>query len=123
MTTLIDFKDFKLNLANLFRGDRFLGDVGNSLINNNQELYLKDIAPSLEHGLSKHFLDVADKILASATFDEMFPPGKTFVSPITHPPRLPLSGVSPALFEPPSFKFKIPKEVFYIKCPFKIDLN
>ncbi|XP_016975429.1 uncharacterized protein LOC108041887 [Drosophila rhopaloa] len=94
MTMRIDFKDFKLNLENLL-GDRILGDVGNSLINNNQELYLNEIVPGLEHGLSKKFLDVANEILATATFDEMFPPGRTVINPIINPSR------SPAIFEPP----------------------
>lgn len=55
MTMRIEFKDFKLNLENLFNGDRILGDVGNALINNNQDLYLNEIVPGLEHGLSKSF--------------------------------------------------------------------
>ncbi|XP_039481885.1 protein takeout isoform X2 [Drosophila santomea] len=101
MTMRIDFEDFKLNFANLFSGDRILGDVGNKLINNNQELYLKEIVPGLEQGLSKKFLDVANEIIASATFDEMFPPGKTFINPITQPPRLPSSVLGPDIFEPP----------------------
>ncbi|XP_039228012.1 protein takeout [Drosophila yakuba] len=101
MTMRIDFEDFKLNFANLFSGDRILGDVGNKLINNNQELYLKEIVPGLEQGLSKKFLDVANEIIASATFDEMFPPGKTFSNPITQPPRLPSSVLGPDIFEPP----------------------
>ncbi|KAI8034153.1 protein takeout [Drosophila gunungcola] len=100
MTMRINFKDFKLNLENLFNGDRILGDVGNSLINNNQELYLNEIVPGLEHGLSKKFLDVANEILATATFDEMFPPGRTVINPITYPSRSPLSGLGPAIFEP-----------------------
>ncbi|XP_041675794.1 uncharacterized protein LOC108107219 [Drosophila eugracilis] len=101
MTMRIDFKDFKLNLENLFNGDRILGDVGNSLINNNQELYLNEIVPGLEQGLSKKFLDVANEILATATFDEMFPPGRTVINPITHPSRLPSVGLGPSIFEPP----------------------
>ncbi|XP_070069952.1 protein takeout isoform X2 [Drosophila takahashii] len=101
MTMRIDFKDFKLNLENLFNGDRILGDVGNSLINNNQELYLNEIVPGLEQGLSKKFLDVANEILATATFDEMFPPGRTVINPITYPSRLPSLGLGPAIFEPP----------------------
>lgn len=101
MTMRIDFKDFKLNLENLFNGDRILGDVGNSLINNNQELYLNEIVPGLEQGLSKKFLDVANEILATATFDEMFPPGRTVINPITYPSRLPSLGLGPSIFEPP----------------------
>ncbi|KAH8290557.1 hypothetical protein KR054_003983, partial [Drosophila jambulina] len=102
MTMRIEFKDFKLNLENLFNGDRILGDVGNALINNNQDLYLNEIVPGLEHGLSKKFLDVANEILATATFDEMFPPGRTVINPITFPSRPPsTTGLGPSIFEPP----------------------
>ncbi|KAH8309217.1 hypothetical protein KR059_007105 [Drosophila kikkawai] len=102
MTMRIEFKDFKLNLENLFNGDRILGDVGNALINNNQDLYLNEIVPGLEHGLSKKFLDVANEILATATFDEMFPPSRTVINPITFPSRIPAAtGLGPDIFETP----------------------
>ncbi|KAH8322558.1 hypothetical protein KR074_005893, partial [Drosophila pseudoananassae] len=101
MTMRIQFKDFKLNLENLFNGDRILGDVGNRLINNNQDLYLNEIVPGLERGLSKKFLDVANEILATATFDEMFPPGKTIINPISFPSPSPPSDLGPSIFETP----------------------
>lgn len=104
MTMRIQFKDFKLHLDNLFDGDGVLGDVGNSLINNNQELYLNEIVPGLERGLSKKFLNVANEILATATFDEMFPPGRTIINPIHFPasPTTPSgSAAGPSIFEPP----------------------
>lgn len=102
MTMRIQFKDFKLRLDNLFNGDRILGEVGNTLINDNQELYLNEIVPGLERGLSKKFLDVANEILATATFDEMFPPGRTIVNPIHFPNPGANSGSAPgpAIFEP-----------------------
>ncbi|XP_034651033.1 protein takeout [Drosophila subobscura] len=99
MTMRIQFKDFKLNLENLFNGDRILGEVGNTLINSNQELYLNEIIPGLERGLSKQFLDVANEILETATFDEMFPPGRTVINPITFPSIS--SGLGPSIFEQP----------------------
>ncbi|XP_002138587.4 protein takeout [Drosophila pseudoobscura] len=99
MTMRIQFKDFKLNLENLFNGDRILGEVGNTLINSNQELYLNEIIPGLERGLSKKFLDVANEILDTATFDEMFPPGRTIINPISFPS--PSAGLGPSIFEPP----------------------
>lgn len=105
MTMRIQFKDFKLHLDNLFNGDGVLGDVGNTLINNNQELYLNEIVPGLERGLSKKFLNVANEILATATFDEMFPPGRTIVNPISFPANPGTASGSapgPGIFEPPS---------------------
>ncbi|XP_064535969.1 protein takeout [Drosophila montana] len=101
MTMRIQFKDFKLQLDNLFNGDRILGEVGNTLINDNQELYLNEIVPGLERGLSKKFLDVANEILATATFDEMFPPGRTVINPIHFPNPAGSSGAAPgpSIFE------------------------
>ncbi|KPU76671.1 uncharacterized protein Dana_GF13364, isoform B [Drosophila ananassae] len=116
MTMRIQFKDFKLKLDNLFNGDRILGDVGNSLINNNQDLYLNEIVPGLERGLSKKFLDVANEILATATFDEMFPPGKTIINPISFPSQPPLSGLGPSIFETP-FASKNPEGSILAQLP------
>lgn len=64
----------KLNLENLFNGDKVLGEVGNSIINDNQDLYLQEVIPGLEKGLSRKFLGIANQILETATYDEMFPP-------------------------------------------------
>lgn len=64
----------KLNLENLFNGDKVLGEVGNNIINDNQDLYLQEVIPGLEKGLSRKFLDIANQILETATYDEMFPP-------------------------------------------------
>lgn len=69
----INIDVFKLHLDNLFNGDRILGDVGNTIINDNQDLYLQEIIPGLERGLSKKFLDIANMLMANTTFDEMFP--------------------------------------------------
>ncbi|XP_034479904.1 uncharacterized protein LOC117785782 [Drosophila innubila] len=104
MTMRIQFKDFKLQLDNLFNGNGVLGEAGNALINDNQDLYLNEIVPGLERGLSKKFLAVANEILASATFDEMFPPSRTIVNPIAFPRPTVGSGSSsgpgPAIIEP-----------------------
>ncbi|XP_034108395.1 uncharacterized protein LOC117570701 [Drosophila albomicans] len=106
MTMRIQFKDFKLQLDNLFNGNGVLGEAGNALINDNQDLYLNEIVPGLERGLSKKFLDVANEILATATFDEMFPPSRTIVNPISFPNHASGSGsgsgtVGPNIFETP----------------------
>lgn len=42
-----------MNFQNLFNGDKVLGDLGNSLINQNIDLFLRDIVPSLQRSLGK----------------------------------------------------------------------
>ncbi|XP_055375813.1 protein takeout [Condylostylus longicornis] len=74
LTIKISIKDMKLQLDNLFNGDKVLGEVGNQVINNNQDLYLSEIIPGLEKSLAKKFLDIANDITKHATYDEMFPP-------------------------------------------------
>ncbi|XP_067633442.1 protein takeout [Eurosta solidaginis] len=73
MPIRINARQFKLRLNNLFNGDKVLGEVGNRIINENQELYLKEIIPGLERELSQKFLMIANEILETTTFDEMFP--------------------------------------------------
>lgn len=63
----------KINLDNLFNGDPVLGQVGNQIINDNSELFLTEIVPGLEKSLAKTFLDIANQVLETATFDDMFP--------------------------------------------------
>ncbi|XP_055838962.1 protein takeout [Episyrphus balteatus] len=74
MPIRIKVSNMKLQLDNLFNGDKILGEVGNSIINDNQDLYLNEIIPGLEKGLSQKFLLIANEILETATYDEMFPP-------------------------------------------------
>lgn len=69
----INIDVFKMHLDNLFNGDRVLGEVGNTIINENRDLYLNEIIPGLEKGLSKKFLDIANMLMEDTTFDEMFP--------------------------------------------------
>lgn len=47
----------KLHFENLFNGDKVLGDLGNSLVNQNIDLFLRDIEPSLQRSLCRdlHF--------------------------------------------------------------------
>ncbi|KAI8116887.1 hypothetical protein FF38_06696 [Lucilia cuprina] len=69
----INIDVFKMHLDNLFNGDRVLGEVGNTIINDNRDLYLNEIIPGLEKGLSKKFLDIANMLMENTTYDEMFP--------------------------------------------------
>lgn len=63
----------KFRLENLFNGDRTLGEIGNTVINENAQLFLEELIPGFEKSLSKTFLEIANDILTEVTFDEMFP--------------------------------------------------
>lgn len=63
----------KFRLENLFNGDRTLGEIGNTIINDNSQLFLEELIPGFEKSLSKTFLEIANDILTDVTFDEMFP--------------------------------------------------
>ncbi|XP_058819288.1 uncharacterized protein LOC131682093 [Topomyia yanbarensis] len=65
--------DGKFQLDNLFGGDPVLGKVGNQVINDNSNLFLDEMIPSLEKNLSKFFTEIGNKLLKNATIDEMFP--------------------------------------------------
>lgn len=69
----IKVEDAQIHLDNLFGGDPVLGQVGNNIINDNHKLFLAEVLPGLEKGLSKSFVEISDNILQTATFDEMFP--------------------------------------------------
>uniref|UniRef100_A0A1A9WN59 Protein takeout n=1 Tax=Glossina brevipalpis TaxID=37001 RepID=A0A1A9WN59_9MUSC len=73
MTMRININTFKMHLDNLFNGDPILSEVGNMIINDNQDLYLKEIIPGLQKALSQQFLETANMMLAYTTYDEMFP--------------------------------------------------
>lgn len=43
----------KLNFENLFNGDRVLSDLGNTLVNQNIDMFIRDIEPALQKSLCK----------------------------------------------------------------------
>lgn len=63
----------KFRLENLFNGDRTLGEIGNTIINENAQLFLEELIPGFEKSLSKTFLEIANDVLTDVTYDEMFP--------------------------------------------------
>lgn len=63
----------KFRLENLFNGDRTLGEIGNTVINDNSKLFLEELIPGFEKSLSKTFLEIANDVLDNVTYDEMFP--------------------------------------------------
>lgn len=63
----------RFHLDNLFNGDQTLGQIGNTVINENAQLFVEEMTPGIEKSLSKTFLEIASSILTDVTFDEMFP--------------------------------------------------
>uniref|UniRef100_A0A336M337 CSON008823 protein n=1 Tax=Culicoides sonorensis TaxID=179676 RepID=A0A336M337_CULSO len=63
----------KIKLDNLFNGDPTLGQIGNTFINDNIDLFLSEVTPGLENSLARIFTEVANDILQEATLDEIFP--------------------------------------------------
>lgn len=62
-----------LKLDNLFGGEKVLGDVINSAINNNFELFLRELLPLVEKALSDAFQNIAGNIIQQFTFAQLFP--------------------------------------------------
>lgn len=62
----------KLHLGNLFSGGS-LGAITNDIINENTDLFLNEIRPSIENSLSEKFTEIANKITLKFTYQELFP--------------------------------------------------
>jgi len=62
-----------LKLENLFGGEKALGDAVNNAINNNFDLFLKELMPIVEKGLSDAFQDIADNIVQQFSYEQLFP--------------------------------------------------
>lgn len=72
MKMRISLGEAKLYLGNLFSGGN-LGSVTNDIINQNTDLFLNEIRPSLENSLSDKFTEIANKITLKFTYKELFP--------------------------------------------------
>ncbi|GJQ84870.1 hypothetical protein Trydic_g490 [Trypoxylus dichotomus] len=62
-----------VHLKNLFNGDKELTDLANAVINENTELLFAEIKPALENSIALLFTTVANKIVSSFTYKEIFP--------------------------------------------------
>lgn len=63
----------RLNLENLFGGDRTLGTVVNEAINANFEQIMRELKPQIEKAISNFMLDTANQIVQSYPHSELFP--------------------------------------------------
>lgn len=62
-----------VKLDNLFNGEQVLADVVHSAINNNFQLFMKEISPLLETALADAFRNIADKIVQQFSYAQLFP--------------------------------------------------
>ena len=69
----ISLKAGKLYLDNLFGGDKTLGELINQTINQNFELFSKELIPLIERALSRIFKKTGNKILSRFTEEQLFP--------------------------------------------------
>lgn len=64
----------QIELGEIFgRGDKVLGDIISATINQNFEVFSKDLIPLIEKSLSKIFKRTANKILERFTMAQLFP--------------------------------------------------
>ncbi|XP_075235431.1 protein takeout-like [Lycorma delicatula] len=63
----------KLKLDNLFNGERVLGEIINTAINLNFELFIQELTPIIESVLAKFMLESANKIVADFPYRVLFP--------------------------------------------------
>jgi len=63
----------QLKISNLFGGNKAIEEIIHAIIINNQDITSGNVRPVIEANLSRIFTDIANKILESTTFDEMFP--------------------------------------------------
>lgn len=69
----IRVRDGKIQLENLFGGDKLLGEVVNETINRNFDALATEIIPLIEKALSKHFKKVGNKIMTRYPEEILFP--------------------------------------------------
>ncbi|XP_028129584.1 circadian clock-controlled protein daywake [Diabrotica virgifera virgifera] len=62
-----------LKLGNLFLNQKGLGDATNQVVNDNADIFLKEIRPALVDSLSDKFTLIANKVCRMFTYDELFP--------------------------------------------------
>lgn len=73
MKLTIRISNSNVYLSNLFGGDPILGPASNEIINANSALLLEEIRPVMESSLADLFTDVANKIVRTFTYNELFP--------------------------------------------------
>ncbi|XP_039430727.2 protein takeout-like, partial [Culex pipiens pallens] len=68
------FDKVRVQLKNLFDGDKALGKMANDVVNKNPAMLLDEVGPELEVFLGKLFTDIANTVIGGATEQELLPP-------------------------------------------------
>jgi hypothetical protein len=63
----------KITVAEIFNGDKVLGEIVSNTINQNFDLFSKDLIPLIEKSLSRIFKKTANQILERFTMEQLFP--------------------------------------------------
>lgn len=63
----------KIDLEDLFGGDKVIGEIVNETINQNFDILSLDLIPLIEKSLSRIFKQTANKILERFTMAQLFP--------------------------------------------------
>ncbi|XP_021930050.1 protein takeout isoform X2 [Zootermopsis nevadensis] len=63
----------RVELRNLFNGDKVLGDAVNSAINSNFKQVLKELQHPIEKALEDAILEIANDCVRDFTYDQLFP--------------------------------------------------
>ncbi|KAF5299946.1 hypothetical protein FQA39_LY11319 [Lamprigera yunnana] len=63
----------KIRLENLFHNDALLKQFSDDLINDNPEIFVNEIKPTLETALAEMFTEIANKIALKFKYKELFP--------------------------------------------------
>lgn len=66
-------EDTHINLERLFERDPVIAKATNEVVNENSDLFLAEIIPSLEVSLAEKFTNIANIITKSFTYEELFP--------------------------------------------------
>ena len=70
---ILDFKVTQIKFSNLFGGNKTIEEIIHALFLSNSDYLFNANRPVIEATLSKIFTEIANKILETTTFDEMFP--------------------------------------------------
>ncbi|KAL3282190.1 hypothetical protein HHI36_005384, partial [Cryptolaemus montrouzieri] len=62
-----------IHLENLFKEDPIIAKATAAVINDNTDIFIKEIKPTLEKSLADKFTDIANKLTLKFTYQELFP--------------------------------------------------
>lgn len=73
MDIKIKLQKGRINLKEIFDGDKVLGEIVGQVINENFEVVSQDLIPLIEKSLARIFKRSGNKILERFTMEQLFP--------------------------------------------------